>query len=213
MARCFQCCHQVAPSHLSTKRRTVQHQLTQRPHQKIGDHADEGVTEQQRRPGTMQPRRATQEQPRPDRTPNRDHLHMTPPQRLLITHLLGIKAMMPPTAPLGDCRIGHQNSLSVGIPIFVCVLRHPRTSGITTSGEVTGETGGTMVTLVRAVPGQLAPPGRRVRRGHMVGPVRAECVAAQVKAVRSTMTSPRRRTTRSGWPGVLDAAIGAVRRR
>jgi len=37
-----------------------------------------------------------------------------------------------------------------------------------------------MVTLVRAAPGQLAPPGRPVRRGHMVGPVWAECVAAQV---------------------------------
>jgi len=72
----------------------VQHQLAERTHQEVGDHADEGVAEQQRRAGAVQARGRAQEQPGPDRSADGDHLNVPAPEGLLVPRLLGVQGVV-----------------------------------------------------------------------------------------------------------------------
>jgi hypothetical protein len=62
----------------------------QRTHQEISDHPDERARQQQRRPGAVRPAGRSQEQA----GTHRDHLHVPPAQRLLVTDLLGVQRIV-----------------------------------------------------------------------------------------------------------------------
>ena len=77
-----------------TRGGAVQHQLAERAHQEVGDHADEDVGEQQRRSVVVQPGGRAQEQPGPDRPADGDHLDVPAPQALFVAGLLGVQRIV-----------------------------------------------------------------------------------------------------------------------
>ena len=74
-----------------TRGGAVQHQLSERSHQEVGDHADEGVAEQQRRSRAVQPGGGAQEETRSDGATDGDHLDVSAPETLLVADLLVIQ--------------------------------------------------------------------------------------------------------------------------
>ena len=70
---------------------TVQDEFAESAHQEVRDDADCRITDQQGRPGAVQPGCRSEEQTCADRTPDRDHLHRTAPQRLLVSDLFRVE--------------------------------------------------------------------------------------------------------------------------
>ena len=70
----------------------VQHELAERAHQEVGDDADDGVADQQRRAVVVQAGRRAEEQAGADRAADGDHLDVPAAQGLLVAGLFGVES-------------------------------------------------------------------------------------------------------------------------